>query len=41
MLLTILLTAVLILINDIRTFGQFTAFCGFQLLIWILMKRFL
>lgn len=41
MLITILLSAIQILINDIRTFGQFVAFCAFQFFIWILIKQFL
>ena len=41
MLITILFSAILILINDIRTIGQFAAFCAFQLFIWILIKQFL
>lgn len=41
MLITILLSAILILINDIRTFRQFAAFCAFQFFIWILIKQFL
>lgn len=41
MLVTIILSAILILINDIRTIGQFAAFCAFQFFIWILMKHFL
>ena len=40
MLITILLSAILILINNIRTFGQFAAFCAFQFFIWILIKQF-
>ena len=41
MLATIILSAILILINDIRTIGQFAAFCAFQFFIWILIKQFL
>ena len=41
MLITIVLSAILILINDIRTFGQFAAFCAFEFIIWILIKQFL
>ena len=41
MLITILFSAILILINDTRTIGQFTAFCAFQFFIWILIKQFL
>lgn len=41
MLATIILSAILILINDIHTFGQFAAFCTFQFFIWILIKQFL
>lgn len=41
MLITILFSAILILINDIRTIGQFAAFCVFQFFIWILVKQFL
>lgn len=37
----ILLSTILILIKDIRTFGQFAAFCAFQFFIWILIKQFL
>lgn len=38
-LLMILLSVILIWMNDISTIGQFTAFCTFQLFIWILMRR--
>ena len=38
---TIILSAILILINDIRTIGQFAAFCAFQFFIWIMIKQFL
>lgn len=41
MLATIILSAILILINNIRTIGQFAAFCTFQFFIWILIKQFL
>ena len=41
MLITILFSTMLILIKDIRTFGQFAAFCAFQFFIWILIKQFL
>ena len=41
MLATIILSTILILINDIRTIGQFAAFCAFQFFIWILIKQFL
>lgn len=41
MLATIILSAILILINDIRTIGQFAAFRAFQFFIWILIKQFL
>ena len=41
MLITILFSAIQILINDIRTFGQFAAFCAFQFFIWIMIKQFL
>lgn len=38
MLATIILSAILILINDIHTFGQFAAFCAFQFFIWLLLR---
>lgn len=41
MLITILFSATMILINDIRTIEQFAAFCTFQFFIWILIKQFL
>ena len=41
MLITILLSAILIQIKDIRTIGQFAAFCTFQFFIWSLIKQFL
>jgi hypothetical protein len=28
-------------VNDLRTFGQFAAFCTFQFFIWILIKQYL
>lgn len=39
MLITIILSAVLLYINSIRTGGQFLAFCLFQFCIWIVMKQ--
>ena len=41
MLLTIILTAVLIIANDLCTIGQFAAFCAFEFVMWILIKQFL
>lgn len=40
-LITILLSLILIWMNDISTIGQFTAFCTFLFFIWILIKQFL
>ena len=41
MLITILFSAILILINKICTFEQFAAFCAFEFVMWILIKQFL
>ena len=38
MILTILLTAVVLLNNRVQTFGEFTALCFFQLIIWLIIK---
>ena len=38
MFLTILLTAVLLLHNHVRNFGEFTALCLFQLIVWLALK---
>lgn len=35
---TILLSAVLILVNKVRTLGEFAAYCVLQLIIWIMVK---
>lgn len=39
MLITILLTALLIWMNNIRTLGQFAAFCVFEFVIWIIVRN--
>ena len=38
MLLTILLTAVLLLHNHVQSFGEFTALCLVQFIVWLALK---
>lgn len=39
MLLTILLSAILLWMNHVRTIGEFAALCLFQFLIWVLIRQ--
>ena len=39
MLATILMSAILIWMNHIRTLEQFAAFCVFELLVWLVVRN--